>query len=490
MRNVIQKVLRRRRRGAVAMLAVATMLPLTGMMAASINSGQMVEDRRHVQDASDALSRMHGTWTARSMNILSMNSVSTTQLLTVALGSESLMGTLVEQQIAVAAALGHIASHAGRECQSRFPYDPWPAICAPWHAAVAVPAGIAEYRLIRIWTRYDPDHGIDVARKGLEAMEQMNRAIIERFPRAMNEIGSDYADVLGIDEFHFTEPCEGSLSKNCESGRTRDGMSLPIQQGGFQARLERCTFMMTGMTLKGTTFYTRGFPIGRGPMRYGGSSSEPELKPFINEETGVGEMLHDFKDFYDSNWSDLPRYWFSGFTDHPSWANLQGEQEEDGPNSFTRRYDAKYASICAMESQSIPNVWGFLPILEAPVPTSWELIDVPILGAPVFEPEDMPDAFKILALSSKDKSRRLGDSVFANRSDAHVGYGQSGVYNPDGASLYSQNWHQRMMEADRMDQPSTLANHLQNKAHNDFDELIDMLQQIGNAAGWERIHAH
>lgn len=490
MKGFFKRFTKRRRRGAVAMLAVATMLPLTGMMAASINSGQMVDDRRHVQDAADAISRMHGTWTARSMNLLSMNSVSTTQLLTVALGSESLSGTLLEQQITAGLALAHISSHAAKECKPKFKFDPWPLICLPWHGVVAIPAVEALIESFRIGNKYDPRHGIDVARKGLKAMEQMNRAIIERFPRAMNEIGTEYRKVLKIDDFHFTEPCKGNLSKNCQGGRTRDGMSLPIKKGTVQARLERCTFMMTGMTLKGTTFYTRGFPIGRGPMRYGGSSGEPVVKDFINDDTGVGEMLEDFHDFYDSRKSDLPKYWFSGFTKHPKWANLQGTQKKDGPNSFTRRYDAKYASLCVMEQQNIPNLWGFLPILEAPVPTSWELIDVPILGAPVTEPKKMPDAFKILTFAAKDKSRRTGDRVFTNRREPHVAYAQSGVYNPDGASLYSQNWRQRMVGADRMDKPTTTANHLKNKAPSDFDRLVRMLEQIGNANGWERIHAH
>ncbi len=75
----VKDALGRRRRGAVAVLAVATMVPVTTMLAAHMNAGQMIEDRRQVQDAADALAEMHGAWTARSLNTLSMNNVTTTQ---------------------------------------------------------------------------------------------------------------------------------------------------------------------------------------------------------------------------------------------------------------------------------------------------------------------------------------------------------------------------------------------------------------------------
>ncbi len=49
----IKSALARRRRGAVALVAVAAMVPVAGMLTASLNSSQMVDDRRATQDAAD-----------------------------------------------------------------------------------------------------------------------------------------------------------------------------------------------------------------------------------------------------------------------------------------------------------------------------------------------------------------------------------------------------------------------------------------------------
>jgi hypothetical protein len=491
----IRAALSRRRKGAVALVAVAAMLPVAGMLTASLNSSQMVDDRRSTQDAADALSRMHGVWAARSMNILAMNSVTETQLLTVALGSESLMGTLIEMYTTAGLATTHISTHAAAECQTRLPYAIdawWVPICAGIHVLVAIPAGIAVVRAIGIQSTYDPMHGIDVSRKGLEAIEGMNRALIERFPRSVREIGEDYADVLEVDTFHFDDPCDSSLAKNCESGRSRDGMALPLKEGGFQARAARCVAMDLGTTLQSTTFNARGFPIGRGPNRAGGSDSEPVVKDFINDETDVGEMLDDFKTAYDDGGIAhlLPKWLFIGVTEHPDWANLQGDQDTDGPNSFTRRYDSKYATLCSAGGLLGVNLGGFSPIIEAPVPTAWELEGISFFAPRPVHPEDMPEEFQILAFGQKEKSMRLGAEVFVDADEPHNAYGQTGLYNPDGADIYSQNWRYRLMPALRMDAPGEVAGRMDDRAPADFAEIADVLDGIGDLASWRRIHAH
>ena len=491
-----KEFLARRRKGAIALVAIAGMVPTAGMLTASMNSSQMIDDRRATQDAADAVSRMHGAWTARSMNILAMNAVTETQLFTVALGSESLQGTLVEQQLAVIAALGHITSHGGQECQSRLPYGidaAWVPICWVIHGLAMIPAIIAEVRLITIWTDYDPGHGIDVARRGLNAIEGMNRALLERHPRVIHEIGEDYAEVLDVEEFHFDDPCASDLSENCEDGRTHDGMSLPIEEGGMQHNLYRCMIAMRqGTTIRSTGYYSRGFGLNRGPLIHEGSET---VQDFINEETGVGEMLHDFKEAYDDGGVAhlLPKWLFIGVTEHPDWANLQFEQEEDGPNAFTRRYDAKHATLCLgfTTDTDLGPLTGFLPIFESPIPQVWAL---PGVGAfeftPPTEPRDMDEEFHILAFAQREQSTRLGGNVFTDMDEPHNSYGQTGIYNADGADIYSGNWRYRLMEAMRLDTPDQVADRMQDRAPSEFLDLVDVLDAVNHMSSWERINAH
>ncbi|MEE4120466.1 MAG: hypothetical protein V2I65_15800 [Paracoccaceae bacterium] len=557
----LKAALARRRRGAVALVAVAGMVPVAGMLTASMNSSQMIDDRRATQDAADAIGRMHGVWSARSMNIIAMNSVTETQLLTVALGSESLNGTLIEQQIAVAAALGHIGSHAAQKCKPKFKFDPWPIICGAWHGLASIPAIQAQVTLLDIGFDYDPAHGIEVARRGLAAIEGMNRALIERFPRAVHEIGEDYADVLEIDEFHFDDPCDTDLARNCESGRTRDGMALPVEEGDMTTNLARCFVMNNGTTTRSTGFHARGFDLGQGPLDHDGSTS---VRDFINDETGVGDMLHEFKDAYDNGFfaSRLPHYyhsfatlgaptdldslgsvvdlvgelvgddvdldetldgidfdspdWFddlpfsgsgvegaleglelgsaAGWTEHPDGANLQGEQQPQDDNSFTRRYDAKLATLCAgigLGLDTPPLITGFLPVFETTLPTAWKL---PGIGAtevfPPIDPEQMPEEFQILALAQREQSTRLGSNVFTDHDTPHNSYGQTGLFNPDGADIYSANWRYRLMESMRLGSPGEVADRMSRRAPAEFADLVDTLRAINDPNSWERINAH
>ena len=491
-----KEFLSRRRKGAIALVAIAGMVPTAGMLTASMNSSQMIDDRRATQDAADAVSRMHGAWTARSMNILAMNAVTETQLLTVALGSESLQGTLVEQQLAVIAALGHISSHGSQECQSRLPYGldaAWVPICWVIHGLAMIPAIIAEVRLITIWLDYDPGHGIDVARRGLNAIEGMNRALLERHPRVIHEIGEDYAEVLDIEEFHFDDPCASDLSENCEDGRTHDGMSLPIEEGGMLHNAYRCAVMRTGTTVRSTGFYNRDFEIGRGPLMH---DSGETVRDFINEETGVGEMLHDFKEAYDDGGIAhlLPKWLFLGVTEHPDWANLLGEQEEENNNSFTRRYDFKYLSICGgiTLDWNLGPLTGAVPfVFESPIPQVWALPGVGAFDVSLpTEPRDMDEEFHILAFAQREQSDRLGGNVFTDMDEPHNSYGQTGIYNADGADIYSGNWRYRLMEAMRLDTPDQVADRMQDRAPSEFLDLVDVLDAVNHMSSWERINAH
>lgn len=494
--DFVKDFIRRRRKGAVALVAVAAMVPTAGMMTASLNSSQMIDDRRATQDASDAISRMHGVWSARSMNILSMNSITGTQLLVVALGSESLQGTLLEQITTAGLAIAHITSHGGRECQARLPFGIdawWPAVCWAIHGVVMIPAIIATVRSFQIMFEYDPAHGIETARRGLDAIEAMNREIIARLPRSIHEIGEDYAEVFEIEAFHFDNPCDSDLAENCESGRTHDGMALPVEEGDLMAHVERCLLMQVGTTIRATGFNARGFPISQGPLRE--TDSNQSVRDFINEETEIGEVLEDFKDAYDDGWaSRLPRWLFIGFTDHPGWANLQGSQDADGPNSFTRRYDGKQVTMCAGFSldHDLPGfITGVPPIFESPIPTPWTLPGIsPFDVNRPTDPREMDEEFHILAFAQVDGSDRVGTEVFRQFDEPHNGYGQTGLYNADGADIYSGNWRYRLMPAMRLDQPRDVADRMNDRAPEDFMDLVEVLRAINHLQSWERINAH
>lgn len=497
-RKTLDRLFGKRRRGAVTMMAVVGMIPAATILAANMNSGQMTNDRRAAQDASDAIAMMHGQWTARALNIISMNQVAAAQLVTVAIGSESLDGTLQELEITAWAAIGYISGHALIHCPPRSPFPAniveaiyWSTPCTIQHTYMGTQAVETLQAVDRIENRYDPEHGMRIANNALAAIEGMNRALFERHPRAMAEIAADYGEVYELDDHHFADPCIDVPNGRCDSTNSRDGMALPIEEGGLEARLQFCAAMNFGTTSQFTTFATRGFPMGSGPMRHGGGSSNPVVKDHINQSTGIGDELEEFKEFYEDAW--LWNYQFIR-EDYPQYPPFQliGSQDADGPNSFTRRYDAKTASVCTLgESVTGPLNDLIRMEIEAPIPTMWQLREVPQVNPlPPVRPEDMPDPFHILAYALIEADERVGTRILGEAMAVQTGYGQVGVYNPDGADLFSQNWHARLMPATRVDTPREAGRDLGIQAPAAFDDLAGALQRVGDAGTWRRVNAH
>ena len=566
---MIRRFLSRRRKGAMAMVALAGMVPVTAMLAANINTSQMVDDRRQVQDASDALATMHGAWSARALNIISMNNVTSAQLMSVAVGSEALYLTTSELTAFAVAAGTYITGHGAFHCPPRT-LGPaalveaviWTAPCTAWHAGVAVPATLAATRAADINSDFNPRHGIETAKKALAAIDGMNKALARRHPRAMAEIAEDYRVLLDIDDHHFADPCDGPVPNNtCRRTNTGDGMALPLEEAEEDARIQLMAHMRLGST---TTFIERGFSFGEGPLSHGGSRTNPSLDAHINNITQIGTALYDFKRFYSSPISDLPRHPFTGpgtaigsgytspgqpddeetpFEDrtkdtldtlkealediddvtqdvlrvlrqlplnydrHPTFANLQGTQNRSCSytvpdprtafqcNSFYRNFLVLYGLILQPDVRArTPLDFGALigaGVTASPVPETYQLIDIsPLNPLPPVEPRTMPDAFHILSYALKDKSRRLSETVISTSVDTHTGYGQTGVFNPDGASLFTQNWQSKLMPATRLDDVRQASRDLARQARDGFDDLAGTLQQVRSTGSWGRVNAH
>ncbi|MEL6642065.1 MAG: hypothetical protein AAFP98_12295 [Pseudomonadota bacterium] len=529
---MIRQFFKRRRRGAMALVAVVGMMPVSAMLNANMNTSQIIEDRRHVQDAADAMAKTHGVWSARALNVISMNNVTSAQLLTVAVGSDALDATLVQLIVFAGVQELSILGHGAIECAPRFKFLPadlaWGGFCGLYHSLAAIPAANAIIKADDIYRQFDPIHGSKTAEKALAAIEGMNRALIARHPRAMREISADYAKFLGIDAHHFADPCGSPLAQNCRKTNSRDGMALPLEEGDIAESLEMCAAMRFGNQGLQTTFGARGFDFFKGPIRHGGSAQHPSVKDHINHVTEIGQTLEDYDRFYKSGLAHLPRHPLSvprftpagntnavprgryaipnflveplrilrqvpvSFDPNPNLLQFPTRQQRDGDNAFKQWFEVKFASVC----------FGFAntPIvgLRAEVPTLWELPGVtPLSRITDRTPMDMDEAFRILAFAQKDQSQRLdmmipylNGQVTQGNAAPHTGYGQVGLFNPDGATLYSQSWRARLMPATRMDDAKQAANNLDRQATAAFDPLVSALRSVNDQSTWRRIHAH
>lgn len=562
---MIRRILSRRRRGAMAVIAMVGMAPVTAMMSANLNTSQMVDDRRQMQDAADALANAHGAWTARALNIISMNNVTAAQLLTVAVGSEALSMTTNEIIVAAAAASAAITAHGGRECKPYSKVDAvlWSPLCGAWHSAIGLPAAYAAIRAMDINSDFDPMHGVETARKALDAIDGMNRALVARHPRAMSEIAQSHYAILDLDDHHFADPCNGPGVANCRRTNSRDGMALPLVEArtGFDGAYTRLAALMEfGTVNTDTTFLKRGFTQRlRGPLRVGGSRARPELDEHINNITEVGNILYEFDWFYRSSLSDMPKHplhgpgtalfpRFDGFKTPPyrgagfvdrrrnlldfmhemgritvplneialgiarlspvngfdrhfqsrqgTYLNLNPpvpnrRQDRTGNNSFYRFYTMMHMSVAMPDMRRLIPVSIIPPATAVEVPEIFQLPDIsPIDPLPPIEPIAMPDEFRILAFGQKDKSQRFGERIMSSPVTGHTGYAQAGVFNPDGATLFTQNWQSRLMPATRLDNPRQAGSDLDRAARAAFDDLAADLRQVRTQSNWGRVHAH
>ena len=84
----------------------------------------------------------------------------------------------------------------------------------------------------------------------------------------------------------------------------------------------------------------------------------------------------------------------------------------------------------------------------------------------------------------------MSEAVIPTLIDGHTGYGQAGLFSPDGATLYTQNWQTRLMPATRMDNVRAASQDLGRQAEADFTPLSDHLGEVGATQSWGRVHAH
>ena len=67
------------RDGQIVALAVIGMIPLVMLLAMIFNTSEQIIDKTRAQNAVDAAVMTQATWTARSLNVMSMNNVAITQ---------------------------------------------------------------------------------------------------------------------------------------------------------------------------------------------------------------------------------------------------------------------------------------------------------------------------------------------------------------------------------------------------------------------------
>ena len=406
-----------------------------------------------------------------------MNNTEAAQLLSVAIGSEALEEALRDLRIQSYSVTGVVVIHSA-SCPGFAPRWWRVAFCFYRHYVTYLnPARTARRYVSQATSQFAPAHGIDTAHRGLTAIDRMNRETVRRFPAVIAEIAQDYIRAARLNAAHVTAACQGLGECPRSSAQVR-GMSLPVRSDSSQARLTMCNVMQFGSTVTHSTFRAKGFPLGRGPLRAGGAGSRPVLKDHINHSTQVGRNLERFYRYY----RDLRMMRPGPDTPFPQIANFWLPQREPGPNQFTARFDAKFLHLCTGV--------GLIYRLRAPFPETYVPIGGSVLTPGASGPRSVPDAYRIVALTQRDRQRRVASQTLTDTPYGHFAYAQTNVFNPDGLSLFSQNWQFDLAPSSRLQRPSVVAQDLRRRTDQAFVPLADLLVQAGPAIQLGVTNAH
>jgi hypothetical protein len=313
----------RDRRGQVAFLTVVGMIPSTFLMFSIVNSGAAIQDATRSQDAADMIALVHAAEGARSMNTLAMNHVSLAQNYVTAVHASSMQQTLAIHQGVVTGAGLQAGLYIAQTCR---PYASIPFIGAALAAACAAPAATyitelgAEFaRAARIRAIYRPADLLRTANDALNALNDQNAEIINRFSHAVSQQAIILAQAHRISDFYYDEGCRGRAGSRCEPSNPWHGLDLPVTiNQPMQAHLNFCMGLFygtgglgagaasllsgipgiggfSGIPLMNGSFARRGFPVNEGPMYGGAAGGDRYLPVHMSRTSGLGQALHDYQ---------------------------------------------------------------------------------------------------------------------------------------------------------------------------------------------------
>ncbi len=471
------------RRGVVSYIALFAIVPLTAALFLIVNTGQDSYDRIVAQNGADALAMTHATWSARTLNTMSMNNVALTQAAAVGIVSTSLEGTLDELRLKALLALaeiwGHVLQHP--PCKTKLTF-PW---CVADAAFMSRPAYSALDYVSATKRRYNPGGARDMADRTVRALNAFNQDLVDSFPEHVRQASDRVAQANGIANFYFHDRC--SQGQSCRQDRSPQGMELPVSQNSTSGRAEFCEGYFIGTAEVRTSYVFRGFDRGRGPYFGGGSRQRPNVKSHVNQLTRIGSQLRYFKQYYD--WRRLP------LSERKIRLGRYLMSQRRDENNFTRSVACRNAQLCDPTGVSELCRIGSLESLftgfgfEKPQFYVYDGQRSPF-EIPKVTAEAMPPSFKILTFARRELAPRLGDASLVRGMPDSYAYAQSLVYNRHGASLFSQAWEGRLMPATRFADPAEVGARMRREAPHAFGALAERLEHVRDRAGWGAINAH
>ncbi len=422
-------MLHRDERGQIVPMFMLGILALVALLALVLNTGNQVNARIKVQDAADAAAVTQAAWTARSLNVISMNNVAITQAFAINVITTALLAPLTEASLKAAEKLNTYI-----ECIK---------IC--WPLALDLSYRVIR-PLVRIWMER-PDRIISRSNSIVRALEEMNEQTVREFPKLSGDLARKMAKTNGLRDdvprFYSGWERNGRCGSKVKCYETS---TLPIEEvslsySGAMSVFDSVPLCSTGNW--GTprfpdifwNFQEHGYPRNRGPYNLGHDSVDSEI-------TAPIDALEDFPHF---------------------------------------------KSVKADFKKIAKGLWN-ITCLSRRLPTGHKvkLYKTKNRPTPMMRLARQRDDWSILAFTRL----RQGDgpamsTLYKNPAHAVYGYAQAEVFNPISYDLYTQDWRAMLT-------PARLLNNAKRSAVaavDDYTELQKVLTEISDAE-LETVNAH
>jgi len=184
----------KKERGQIIILMMFAIIPIFLLMATIFNGGYLVAQKTRLQNATDTSALMEASWTARSLNIMSMNNTAMTQAQAITSAGWAMEKPLMDAGLNSGLVAGF---YVGRAFRIATMCPPWCTVLAPLiyggllaylNDQVMGPLYEMQEELKRAM-HTDKDTGFA---KAATSFGRMNRILAEKFPDSIE----DYSDTL------------------------------------------------------------------------------------------------------------------------------------------------------------------------------------------------------------------------------------------------------------------------------------------------------
>ena len=570
-------------RGAIGFVAIFAAIPLLVALFMIVNSAKSINDRTRNQDAADMIAMVHAAEAARSLNTMSMNQVSMTQVFATGVTSGSMIPLILTQDAMAAANVGLLTGWQTNMCNKRYKalkaipfvgsalYAAAMAACMAPLAAVLAELGSNAYRTTKIFWDYDVFDAVENSSNAINALNNKNTEIYDRFPEAVSVLAEQIAQDYKVQNIFFDDSCANPggagpvKAASCNDSDKRQGMNLPVVKNKrLDGYVRFCAGLMTGTSglglsgisipgipglgqlgggsLMNGSYFQRGFPMNKGPFLGGGSDGTPNLRDFVNDETGMGERLEEYYDLMtaDSMFDGLINphgtiarlgeaaaevaaiadeeldevtNQIEDFNSNLPLIGAKTPEEVGGLNWPTQQtaddnyykdlVNLRVANMCIGDAigallggvnfDFLNVVTGALPDIDVyhPAADSYNNLGVSLDWLQPYY-DDYSNHYKVLAFSFRPPNTLWAPGIFRkpnnDSAEGYFTYSQAIVYNSDEIGLYSQNWKAVLMPADKMELiPDEVIQRIPSKAPSDFGPVQDRVQPVHTLNEWERV---